>query len=245
MSEKIPVGIQLYSLRTVIGDDVAGTLKQLAEMGYEGVEFAGTYNLDAIALRKMLDDAGLKTAGAHVPYDALEGDALPKTVEQYRTLGTERLIIPFMNTKEADATIARMIAIQEKAKALGVSVGFHNHQAEFKIIDGITIFDRIFQSTPPDFLVQLDIGWAQAAGRDVPAILRKYANRIESVHVKEHNADDDAAVVGEGSVDWPAVMGILEKETALKWYVVEQEQYHVDPMESARRCIENIRKMGR
>ena len=96
-----------------------------------------------------------------------------------------------------------------------------------------------------DFLAQVDIGWAVAAGQDVPALLRQYGDRIETVHVKEFKPDAPAAVVGEGSVDWPALMGIMEAELDVQCYVVEQEQFEVGPLESAQGCIDNIRKMGR
>ena len=94
-------------------------------------------------------------------------------------------------------------------------------------------------------VVQVDIGWATAAGQDVPALLRKYAPRIETVHVKEFKPDDPAAPVGEETVNWPAVMDLLEAETAVQRYIVEQEQFRVGPLQSAQACIENIRKMGR
>ncbi len=83
-------------------------------------------------------------------------------------------------------------------------VGFHNHKNEFELENGMSKFDRIFSGTPNDFLVQLDIGWAAAAGQDVPAILRNYARRIETVHVKEFSEENPKAAVGEGSVDGPS-----------------------------------------
>ena len=95
MSEKkIPVAIQLYSLRDVIGDDVPGTLEKIAGMGYEGVEFAGYYWFSGEELRAMLDANGLKCAGSHVGLDLLEGDVLEDTVATNKRLGTDRLIIP-------------------------------------------------------------------------------------------------------------------------------------------------------
>ena len=124
-------------------------------------------------------------------------------------------------------------------------VGFHNHTREFDVENGMTKFDRLFSETPADFLVQLDIGWATCAGQDVPAILRKYSQRLETVHVKEFNPNTSTAVVGEGSVKWPVIFDILEKETAVKWYIVEQERFAVGPIESAKGCLDNIRRMGR
>lgn len=243
--KKIPVAIQLYSVRDVMATDVAGNLRRLAGMGYAGVEFAGYYDLSGKELKTLLDDAGLGCAGAHVGMQLLEGDAFDSTVKTNRELGNNRLIIPSADLNELDKTIDRMNAIHQRAKECGMQTGFHNHTKEFETVDGVTKFERIFSQTPDDFLVQLDIGWATAAGQDVAALLRKYAHRIKTVHVKEFNADNPAAVVGEGQVDWPAVMSLLEQETEIEWYVVEQERFAVGPMESAQNCIQNIRGMGR
>ena len=242
---KIPVAIQLYSLRDVAPKDVPGTLRKVAAMGYEGVEFAGYYYLDGAALRKMLDDCGLRCAGAHAGLEALEGDAFEKTVAMNKILGNDRLIVPGVDLQNLSKTIIRLNAAHVRAKARGMRVGFHNHTHEFDLEDGVTKFDRIFSKTPADFLAQVDIGWAACAGQDVPAILRKYSKRIETVHVKEFSPNNPKADVGEGSVKWPAIFEILEKETSVKWYIVEQEQFAIGPMESAKTCIENIRKLGR
>lgn len=245
MAGKIPVGIQLYSIRTTIGDDVPGTLKALAEMGYEAIEFAGYYGLDGATLAGMLNDAGLKCAGAHTGIGQLEGDALAETVEINKAVGNDRLIIPCTDLDDLSGTITRINTIHEQVKAAGMKLGYHNHQKEFEMVDGKTIFDHIFEGTSDDFLAQVDIGWAAAAGQDVPALLRKYSNRIETVHVKEYKPDTPQAVVGEGTVDWAPLMSIMEDEMNVQCYVVEQEQYAIGPMESAKGCIDNIRKMGR
>jgi len=246
MEEKrIPVGIQLYSLRTIIPEDVPGSLQKLADMGYEGVEFAGYYGLGGAELRKMLDDCGLRCGGSHTGLPTLADDTFEETVAMNKALGNDRLIIPGADLDDLARTIDTFNAVHAKAKSVGMRCGYHNHTKEFETVDGVTRFARIFSETPDDFLVQVDIGWAAAAGQDVAALLRQYAQRIETVHVKEHNSRDKTAVVGEGEVDWPPVFDVLERETSVQWYIVEQEQYAVGPMESARGCIENIRKMGR
>lgn len=244
--KKIPVALQLYSVRDVIADDVGGTLKAVAEMGYEGVEFAGYYGLKPVELRAMLDDCGLVCAGSHTGLYMLTDDTFDETVEMNKALGTDRMIIPAgLPTSNMKAAIEMAMAIYERCRAAGMRTGFHNHTGEFKVVDGVTKLDHLFANTPDDFLVQCDIGWATAAGADVPALLRKYANRLETVHVKEHSENDPTATVGEGVVDWPTIFDILEKETAVQWYIVEQEQFAVNSLASARDCIDSIRKMGR
>jgi len=244
-AKKVPVALQLYSLRDVIPGDVPGTLKRVAEMGYDGVEFAGTYGLAGPEMRRLLEANRLRCAGAHTGLDLLEGEAFAQTAAFAQAVGNDRLIVPGADLQDLGRTIGRLNAAFARAKPLGLRVGYHNHVREFDPQDGRTLFERIFAETPPEFLVQLDIGWATAAGQDVPALLRRYAARIESVHVKEYDPDNGTAAVGEGAVRWPHLFDMLERETAVQWYVVEQEKYAVGPLESARTCIENIRKLGR
>ena len=243
---KIPVALQLYSIRDMIEDDIPGRLKELADMGYEGVEFAGFYGLAPAELRKMIDDCGLKCAGSHTGLATLAPDQIEATGAMNEALDNDRLIVPGgLCSDDMQASVAQAMDIYGRCKAVGMRTGFHNHHQEFELVDGKTKLDHLFENTPDDFLVQCDIGWAVAAGADVPAFLRKYAGRVETVHVKEHDEENRAAPVGEGSVDWPTVFDILENETVCKWYIVEQEAYAVNSMESARDCINNIRKMGR
>ena len=247
-TKKIPVGIQLYSLRDVMPKDVPGTLQKVAKMGYAGVEFAGYYNLAGSELRKMLDDCNLICMGSHTGLDSLENDAFEKTAAMNKTLGTNRLIVPGADLSNLPATIERFNKAHARAKKAGMRVGYHNHSKEFAVVDGKTIFERIFAETPADFLVQLDIGWAAHAGLDtaaMSAILRKYAKRIETVHIKEFSHTNPTAAVGDGDVEWRKIFPILEMETAIQCYVVEQEQFAVGPMESVKDCIDNIRKLGR
>ena len=246
--KNVPVGIQLYSLRDVMPGDVPGTLRKVAEMGYAGVEFAGYYNLPGSELRKMLDDCNLVCLGSHTGFDMLEQEAFEKTVAMNKALGTDRLIVPWAEVKNLSETIKRLNIVHARAKACGLRAGYHNHSQEFAVVDGMTIFERIFAETPSDFLVQLDIGWAAYAGLDlsaISAILRKYADRIKTVHVKEFSRANPSAAVGEGEVDWAKIFPILEKETAIQCYIVEQEKFAVGPLESAKICIDNIRKLGR
>jgi sugar phosphate isomerase/epimerase len=242
-SKKIPVGIQLYSLRDVMPKDVPGTLRKVAKMGYEGVEFAGYYNLSGNELRKMLDDCSLACMGSHTGLDTLEGDAFEKTVETNKALGTDLLIVPWDDLKDVPKLIDRLNAVYQKAKECGMRAGYHNHAREFEMAEGQTFFDRIFAATPPDFLVQLDIGWAAHAGQDVAAILRKHNKRMVTVHVKESSRTNPAAAVGEGDVNWREVFKVTENKMNLRGYIVEQEKFAVGPLESAQTCINNIRAL--
>src|SRR5690348_17657100 len=94
---KIPFGLQLYSVRDECAKDLDGTVAAVAKMGYKAVEFAGYYGRDAKSLRKLLDDVGLKCCGTHIGLDTLLGDNLPKTIEFNHTLGNQFLIVPSLD----------------------------------------------------------------------------------------------------------------------------------------------------
>ena len=152
----------------------------------------------------------------------------------FRSLGTDRLIVPSADLDNLTSTIDRLNQAHAQAKQAGLRVGFHNHAREFDLVDGTTIFDRILTSTTADFLVQVDIGWAAAAGQDLSALLRNYAARIETPHIKEFSRTTPTAPVGAGEIDWPNIFDLLERETAVQWYVIEHEQHAVGPLEIGR-----------
>lgn len=237
MSSSRKMAVQLYSLRTILPAQLETTLRDLARMGYRGVEFAGLYDRSAADLRKLLDASGLQCAGAHVPMKSLTEETAAATARDYLTLGTDRLIVPWASMDDLPAVLTELQAIHARARAAGCRAGYHNHAHEFTPIKDSHAFDRIFAATPKDFLVQLDIGWAVAARQDVPAILARYADRIETVHLKEFKKDVPTAVLGEGEADWATIFKSLKKLPRLEWLIVEQEQHAGDPLKSVERCL--------
>ena len=248
--KKIPLGLQLYSVRNDCGKDLPGVLEAVGKMGYEGVEFAGYYGRTAAHLRKLLLDNGLKCCGTHTHLNTLTGDALNGTVEFNKTLGNKFLIVPGLpgaNRASAQALIDTgklFTELAAKVKDQGMRVGYHAHGGDFKKFDGKTGWDLIFGNAAADVVMQLDIGNCIGGGGDPIAMLEKYPGRSATIHLKEHGGKRGAAV-GEGDVDWKTVFRICETTGGTEWYVVEQESYDCPPLESVRRCIENLRKMGK
>lgn len=240
---KIPIALQLWSIKSVIPNDVGGTLKKLAAMGYEGVETAGTYNLSGQEFLKLLNQSQLKCVGAHTGLNSLEGDELNKTIEFNKAIGNDILIVPSIDVANMEQSVQRINTAHEKVKKAGLKLGFHNHAKEFEAFQNTNKFDYIFDNTPKDFFVQLDIGWAAAANQNIPAILKKYNQRILSVHLKEYSASKPQAALGEGDVPWSELFPILESETGTQAYVIEQEKYEVGPMESVETCVKNFKKI--
>lgn len=136
------IALQLYSVREDCAKDFDGTLKRVAEMGYEGVEFAGYYGRSVENLRGILDDLGLKVAGTHIGIDSLLGEEYEKTVEFNRTLGNRFLIVPGLPAEMLSSkpkcleTASLFNDIAEKLRKEGMRIGYHNHMMEFKTVNG-------------------------------------------------------------------------------------------------------------
>ena len=249
---KIPIALQLYSVRDDCARDLPGTLKAVAEMGYEGVEFAGYYNRTAEELRKMLDDLGLKVAGTHIGLNTLLGDDLEKTIEFNKTLGNKFLIVPWIpeerrNSKQAWLDTAKLFSeIAKKVKRKGMRIGYHNHHMEFIPIDGEMPWNIFYSAVSPEVVMQLDTGNAlhgKISVKDVLAIMKRYPGRATTVHLKEFSATNDKAIIGEGDMKWKQFFKLCETVGGTQWYIIEQESYAYPPLECVKMCIENLRKM--
>jgi sugar phosphate isomerase/epimerase len=253
MSVQIPIAVQLYSVREDAAKDTPGVLAAIAKMGYEGVEFAGYYGHDAATLRKILDDNGLKCAGAHVGIDTLLGDELEKSIELHKTLGNIYLIVPGLAEKWRDSTEAwkktaeTMNEIAAKLKPHGMYTGYHNHAIEFKPLTegGELPWDTFFGNTDKDVIMQFDTGNALHGGADALPFLERYPGRAVTVHLKEHSTTDNKAMVGEGDVPFDKIFEVCETTGGTKWYIVEQESYAYPPMECIERCLKNLKAMGK
>lgn len=251
--EKIPIAVQLYSVRDDCARDLPGVLEAVAGMGYEGVEFAGYYGFDAPALRTLLYDNGLKVAGCHVGIETLLGDELEKSIEFHRTLGNEYLIVPGLAAKYCDSTDAwRRTArtMNEISAALAphrMQTGYHNHTVEFKPFEpgGELPWDTFFGGTDPEVIMQFDTGNALHGGSDALPFLRRYPGRAVTVHLKEHSATNPTALLGEGDVPFGAIFDICESTGGTKWYIVEQESYAYPPLECIDRCLKHLRSLGK
>jgi sugar phosphate isomerase/epimerase len=246
----IPVALQLYSVREECARDLPGTLAAVADMGYEGVEFAGYHGRSAGELRKTLDLFGLKTAGTHVSINALLGEELQRTIDFNRALGNRFLIVPWlpeeMRSSKAQwlKTAQLMNEIAKKTKPQGMRVGYHNHAFEFQPIDGETPWEVFFNASSPDVAMQLDTGNAMHGGISPDGILeivRKYPGRAATVHLKEFSSRNNRALIGEGEMKWRQLFSLCETIGGTEWYIVEQENCAFSPLECARRCLRNLK----
>ncbi len=241
---KIPVGVQLYSVREQCAKDLPGTLSAVAKIGYKGVEFAGYHKRSAPELRKMLDDLGLVTCGTHTPYESVLADKLAETIEFNRVIGNKFLIVPWMTgkTKQEWLDKAKLFnELADKVKSHGMFVGYHAHAHDFEKLEGESAWDIFFGGTKPGVVMQLDTSNCCEGGADPVAVLKKYPRRAKTIHIKA-NGGSPEAVFGEDKVDWKGVFEFCESKGGTQWYVVEHESSK-DPIDAIRRGYAALKQM--
>ena len=245
----IPVGLQLWTVRTECAKDFPGTIAKVAKMGYKGVEFAGYYERKAEEVRKMLDDNGLMCCGSHTAIDLLSDESFAKTMEFNRTIGNKYVIVPWLDrqklkTKEEWLAKAKIFnELADKAKTQGMHIGYHAHYGDFMPIEGETPWDILFGNTSKEVIMQIDTGNTMQGGGDPVAYLKKYPGRSLTIHLKEFSATSKKALIGEGDVKWKDVFAICESTGGTQWYIIEEESGAYPPLEAAETSLKNYIKL--
>jgi len=247
---KIPIGLELWSVRHQCEQELPPVLRAVAQMGYEAVELAHSYyGYDASAWRKLLDENGLKSCGMHMGLGMLEGDAFDKTVADHKIIGTPYLIIaslPRKNVASVQAIVETGKQFNQLAERLaphGMKIGYHCHGGDFVKVGDRTVWEVFGENTKDDVLLQLDVGNCLGGGGDPIAMLKKFPGRSVTLHLKDHGGKP-GAVFGEGEVNWKEVFQICETIGGTKQYVIEEEgRKGPEALEAVRRALENFRKM--
>jgi sugar phosphate isomerase/epimerase len=243
-----PIGIQLYTLRDLTAGDFAATVRQVAELGYDGVEFAGYFGLRGAAMRDLLADCGLKPAGTHVSLTALkenlDGEIGYALEVGYRYIALASTPPAVRATKEDCLRFAAwMDQVGAACRAEGLAFLYHNHDYEFQTFDGQYVLDLLMAGSDPAHVqMELDCYWAAQMGIDLPAYITRYAGRLPVLHCKDRTAPPDStfAEVGEGIIDWAPVLAAADA-AGCEWYVVEQDRCRRPPLESAAISLRNLR----
>jgi sugar phosphate isomerase/epimerase len=240
------IALQLYTLRSEMSSDFVGTLRRVAGLGYQGVEFAGYGGLTAGDMKRLLDELGLVAAGSHVGLARLEG-ALDDEIAYASAIGLRDIALPVMpeGRRETLNDFRRLAdflnATGERCRAGGLRLSYHNHAFEFARFDGAYALDRLLAWTDPAVVFwEPDVYWIARAGEDPVAYLRKYADRCPLVHIKDvaDDAERSFAEVGAGTLDFEALFAAAPNAD---WYVVEQDRTKGPAIDSARISIENLR----
>jgi sugar phosphate isomerase/epimerase len=270
---KVPLGLQLYSVRDQLPKDYDGTLKELGALGYREVEAAGYYGHSATDVKKAMDAAGLKLVSAHYSSDDLHKQ-FDQILSFNKDLGVSHLICSFPGFKDPSRVAglkgeARLHAFTledwqwnaeqfnmfgEKTKAAGIQFGYHNHFLEFHQVDGVTPLDELFRLTDPAKVTfEMDCGWVVVGGGDPISFLRKYPTRITMLHVKDFGPVDPSITseihrkiheLGQGSIDYAPIFAAAAKAGHVRHVFVEQEAFDMPWADSLKVDADYMRKLG-
>jgi sugar phosphate isomerase/epimerase len=251
----LPIGLQLYSVRTLLPKDFDATLHKLREIGYFEVEAAGYYDRTAVEFRHALDQAGLRCVSTHHQLTPLRAQT-DELIEYAHTLGLEYIVCSSANRRDPKAhgpldlddwhfVADELNRIGEKVKAAGMTLGYHNHIPEFGVQDGITFYDELLRRTDPKLVCfEMDCGWVHAAGRDPVAYIGKSPERFPLLHIKDvaklPSGELQSSILGTGTIDYRP---IFRAAIGLKHYFIEQEEFDRDILESLRLDADYMRKL--
>ena len=231
--KQIPIAIQVYSIRDAAEADFVGAMKAVKEMGYSGVELAGTYGMTAVQIKEILDEIGLTLVSAHLGADLMWDDAL---MADYAATGMKYIAVPWFH-KPTDAAfladnIEKFRVLGERCQSFGLQLSYHNHDFELAAVpgDGRCALEAYYEEIDPDLLkTQLDLCWVKVGGKDPVEFLKKYPDRAPTIHLKDYvggDSDDggefEMRPIGYGCQD---VQGLLEAAEAVgtRWIIVEQD----------------------
>lgn len=258
--KKYPIGIELYAVRGELMRNPFNTLKTVAKIGYEAVEFYAPYFMWSPPMMKdiksLMDDVGLRCFSTHnhVAYFA-DGEAVAKTIELNQILGARHLILSSApgTTKGADGWKKlgeQMTKVVDRLKPHGLTTGFHNHQTEWAKVDGdLRIMDVLAANTPKEFVLQFDVGTCMEAGADPIAWIKANPGRIKSLHLKDWAPGDRKdekgyrVLFGEGITPWMEILATAEAVGGVEYYLMEQEGSRFTEYETAERCLATWKKM--
>ena len=235
-------GIQLYSVRDLTEKNMDEALRQVSELGYKFVEFAGFFGIPAEEIKAMLEKYGLKVSGTHTGWREI-ADHFEETVAYHKAIGNKNIIIPggdFSDQKKLDALIDMINEFQPNLAAEGITLGFHNHHREFlPNKDGSNIEDQLIYRT--NVMLEIDTYWAYVGMKNPVALLERLKDRVKVIHVKDGDAEGNGTPLGMGTAP---VADVYAKAIEMGLpMVVESETCKPDGMTEAKICIEYLKSL--
>ncbi len=269
----LPVAVQVYSVRDYAEKDFKGTMQKIKDMGYDGVELAGTYGMTGTEVSAVLKEIGLTPVSAHVPFSELTED-LVGTVKKYKDIGVSHIAIPYLDEedrpggKNFEANLAKIEEIGKCCKENGIVLLYHNHDFEFiKMENGEYGLDYMYNKIPTEYLqTELDTCWVNIAGENPADYVKKYTGKAPVVHLKDFYKEGKPAnmyeligienekkeqtgkfefrPVGSGMQDFPSILE-ASVEAGAKWVVVEQDfTYDIPSIEAIKISREYLKGLG-
>jgi sugar phosphate isomerase/epimerase len=252
-AKAVPIGLELYSVRDELKKNLPGTLKAVANMGYECVEFFAPYYdwtpENAKDVRKQLDDLKLKCYSTHNGMESFSAEGLGKAIELNKILGTHYIVLahPGDNVQTLDdwkRVVNVLNTANHRMSSDGLRAAYHNHDLEWKPVDGQKPIELIAANTNRNIMLQLDVGTCLAAGSDPVAWIQKNPGRIKSIHLKEWSPEKGYRVLfGEGVAPWKKIFAAAESAGGVEFYLIEQEGSDYPELETADRCLVAYRNL--
>jgi sugar phosphate isomerase/epimerase len=228
------IAVQCYTLREHLrtAEDFATSMERVRAIGYQAVQISGVGPIPARDIRRMIDAEGLRVCATHEPaLDILERPEA--VVDRLGTLGCTLTAYPMPHLPLSSlADVQRLADGLNRAgavlKAAGMVLTYHNHDLEFRKLEGQTLLEILFQRTDPELVqAELDIYWVQAGGADPVAWCQKMAGRLPLIHLKDYAVREERgprmAALGDGNLDLRGIVATAERG-GCRWFIVEQDQ---------------------
>jgi len=247
---RIPIGLQLYTVRALMEHDMEGTLAQVAAAGYEEVEFAGYFGRTPAQVREMLTRHGLRAPSTHIEYPA-DDAAWARTLDEAKTIGHDWVTIGWLD-EPMRRTSADWVRIADRFNRLGalarqadLRFAYHNHDYVFARAGDRTRYDTLLARTDPALVdMEMDVYWVTKAGFDPMWYLRHHAGRFPMLHLKDATAAPERrmADVGAGTIDWAALLTLARSQGTSHAFVEHDEP--VDALASIRASHSYLSKLS-
>jgi sugar phosphate isomerase/epimerase len=251
-SKSIPVGLELYSVRDDLTKDLMGTVRGVARMGYKCVEFYAPYygwTTDyAGKVRAELDELGIHCYSTHNGLNSFTPEGLGKAMDLNKTLGSRYLVLASPGELRSLDDYKRVAETLNRAddtmKRQSLHAGYHNHDAEWRPVNGRRPMEVLSATLDKDIMLQLDVGTCLEAGGDPVAWIKQNPGRIRSMHVKDWSPQRGYKVLtGEGVAPWKKLFAAAETTGGIEYYLIEQEGSDYPEMETAQKCLAAFRKL--
>jgi sugar phosphate isomerase/epimerase len=251
-STSLPVGLELYSVREGLKQDLEGTVRAVAQMGYQCVEFYAPYfdwtETQTKQMRKLMDDLGIRCFSTHNDEKYLSALNISRVRDMNSILGCKYVVQssskPKVRLDEWKALADSLNSVADQLEPAGLKAGYHNHQPEFTPIEGRRPIEALAANTKPSIMLQLDVGTCLEAGSDPVAWIRANPGRIRSLHCKDWSPEKDkgyTVLFGEGVADWKNIFAAAESAGGVEYYLVEQEGSRFSELDTASKCLQAFR----
>lgn len=249
MTMTAPIGVQLYSLRDALAQDFEAVVRQVAAMGYLGVEtheFPGTTPQAAAALFKSL---GLQAFAGHKPLPL--GDSRQEVLETMAALDCTYLVCPWLDPQTHFATRAQVERVcdllneaNQVARDHNLTLAYHNHHFEFQPVEGEYPYRIMLERLDPSVVFEIDTYWVKTAGLDPAAIVREMGARAPLLHLKDGpcTLTDPMVAAGEGVMDFPGI--ISASNGNVQWAIVELDRCATDMLTAVRKSYDYLVSKG-